>query len=149
MKHNFDKAFEFVIGVEGIFGDDPKDTGNWTGGKENVGELRGTKYGISAASYPTKNIRNLTLNDAKAIYRFGYWNNCDCDSLPYPLDIIVFDVAVNMGVSVAKILLAKTTNPRDYLMFRIKKYAGFKNFNIYGRGWINRTIMLYEKFIND
>ena len=34
----FNKAFENVIGVEGGFSDDPKDPGNWTGGKEGSGK---------------------------------------------------------------------------------------------------------------
>ena len=49
---DFDKAFDIIVGVEGGFSLDPNDPGNWTGGKRGVGELKGTRWGISAKSYP-------------------------------------------------------------------------------------------------
>jgi hypothetical protein len=38
--------------VEGGLSMDERDPGNWTGGAIGKGELRGTKYGISAQTYP-------------------------------------------------------------------------------------------------
>ena len=64
----FDLAFTRLIGNEGVLSMDPKDSGNWTGGKIGLGKLKGSKYGISAASYPMVDIANLTLEGAKAIY---------------------------------------------------------------------------------
>lgn len=69
----FDAAFALTVGEEGGFSQDPRDGGNWTGGAPGKGSLRGTKYGISAASYPTLHIDALTLADAKAIYRRDFW----------------------------------------------------------------------------
>ena len=43
----------FLGPEEGTLSLDPTDTGNWTGGAVGRGTLVGTKYGISAASYPT------------------------------------------------------------------------------------------------
>ena len=57
----FDNAFRAVIGVEGGYTANPLDPGNWTGGKCRIGQCNGTKYGISAASYPSLNIAGLTL----------------------------------------------------------------------------------------
>lgn len=99
MKDNFDPSFELVIGHEGGFTDDRHDRGNWTSGKVGVGKLKGTKYGVSAMAYPDLDIRNLTLQDAKDIYRRDYWNKCQCDELPAGLDYLTFDAAVNHGVS--------------------------------------------------
>jgi hypothetical protein len=48
-KMGFDRAFEETIGLEGGFSRNPDDNGNWTGGRRGLGELKGTKYGISAA----------------------------------------------------------------------------------------------------
>jgi lysozyme family protein len=48
MSH-FDKAMLPLIEHEGGFQNDPDDSGNWTGGKVGVGELKGTKWGICAA----------------------------------------------------------------------------------------------------
>ena len=137
MKESFDKAFEFVIGAEGKLTDDPKDPGGLT------------KYGISQRAYPTKDIRNLTLEGAKEIYKFDYWINCGCDALEYPIDIIVFDTAVNMGCSVAKKLLREPGNeyPVSYLIRRAGEYGKLKKYPIYGKGWINRLVHLYETFL--
>ena len=49
---DFQTAFQSLIGNEGGYSLDPHDRGNWTGGAINVGECKGTKFGISAAAYP-------------------------------------------------------------------------------------------------
>ena len=70
----FDRAFEETIGLEGGFSRDPDDNGNWTGGRKGLGKLKGTKYGISAAQYPSLDIESLTLHGAKEICRRDYWS---------------------------------------------------------------------------
>jgi len=98
---NFDQAFDRTVGHEGAFGDLPHDRGNWTGGAEGRGELKGTKYGISAAAYPTLDIKNLTLDDAKTIYRIDYWGPAGCDAVPDAIKADLFDTAVNSGIRTA------------------------------------------------
>src|SRR5574337_419321 len=71
---NFDEAFTFLIGDEGNFQDSSNDRGNWTTGIIGQGECKGTKFGISAYAYPLLDIRNLTLDEVKAIYLRDYWN---------------------------------------------------------------------------
>jgi lysozyme family protein len=102
---NFLTAFNVVVGVEAGLSTDPSDPGNWTGGAVNKGTLKGTKYGISAAQYPTLDIVNLTLSQAQAIYQSDYWNAVSGDSLPWPLALYVFDCAVNQGQETARKLL--------------------------------------------
>ena len=97
----FGKAFAILVGAEGGFTADPRDPGNWTGGSCGVGECRGTRWGISAASYPKVDIARLTLDDAKAIYRRDYWTPIRGDELPPGLALLVFDAAVNNGVGQA------------------------------------------------
>lgn len=94
----FARAFELVIGHEGGFQNDPKDRGNWTGGKRGVGERRGTKFGISAMAYPDLDIMSLTLDDARRIYERDYWLAAGCDLLPAGVAYITFDCSVNQGV---------------------------------------------------
>lgn len=95
---SFDKAFEVALGHEGGFTDDPRDDGNWTGGKRGVGECRGTKFGISAKTYPHLDIKNLTVDDAKAIYLVEWWNlNCYGEIVDQKIATKVFDLAINMG----------------------------------------------------
>lgn len=134
MKESYPNAFNFVIGAEGKLTDDPNDPGGLT------------KYGISHRAYPDKDIRNLTLADAEAIYKADYWDKCLCDTLPYPLDVAVFDTAVNMGVGKAKEIWNESDTYESYLLTRIGEYAKKKNFPRYGRGWINRVLNLYSTF---
>lgn len=98
---NFDQSFEALIGHEGGYTTDRKDRGNWTGGIIGKGELKGTKYGVSAMSYPSVDIKNLTLDGAKTIYKRDFWDKAKCDSLPDAIRFDVFDMAVNSGVSKA------------------------------------------------
>ncbi len=97
----FDEAFDVLIGNEGEFTRDPRDRGNWTSGKIDNGELKGTKFGISAMTYPLVDIKNLTLDKAKAIYKRDFWNKMNADKLPKAILFDLFDMAVNSGVSTA------------------------------------------------
>lgn len=99
--NSFDKAFDRLMGHEGNFTDNPKDPGNWTGGKAGSGVLRGTNWGIAASSYPTIDIKSLTRDDAKEIYRRDFWAYLDADTLPDGVAFQLFDFAVNSGMSTA------------------------------------------------
>jgi lysozyme family protein len=92
---------------------------------------------------------NFTVDDAEAIYRDQYWNRAGCDNLAYPLCVIVFDTAVNMGVSFALQLKSLSTGSVDYLFNRIQEYRRKKNFNLYGKGWIGRVLDLYTTFLKE
>ncbi len=95
---NFEIAFKHTVGLEGGFGLDPNDSGNWTGGKIGVGELKGTKYGISAATYPNENIAALTIEKAKEIYYRDFWICMDLDKIiSEQISGEMFDTGVNMG----------------------------------------------------
>src|SRR5215472_5887330 len=92
---DFLRAFELLIGHERGFQNDPRDGGNWTGGKTGAGELKGTNWGISAASYPALDIKNLRLEEAQAIYEKDFWEAAGCPDCPPRLAFAVFDAAVN------------------------------------------------------
>jgi lysozyme family protein len=138
MENNFEKAFQFTIGAEGNYSNDPQDPG---------GE---TKFGISKRSYPSLDIKNLTLDQAKQIYLVDYWGKMGCDDLPFLLDIFAFDASVNQGVGAAKKLIEKSQSPCQFLVERIGYYVDLaersENAKKYFRGWINRTIKLYRNF---
>lgn len=91
----WDKACDQVLANEGGYQCLKKDRGNWTSGKVGVGECKGTKYGICAMSYPTLDIKNLTWDDAKQIYRKDYWYKNKCERLPDALSVALFDYAIN------------------------------------------------------
>ena len=93
----FEAAFAFVVGVEGVYSRDPRDKGNWTSGQRGVGELKGTKYGVSAASYPLLDLEHLSLAEARAIYEQDYWRASRCQLMPPAWALLVFDAAVHSG----------------------------------------------------
>ena len=162
--NRFDRAFKLVIGHEGGFTDDRQDRGNWTSGKIGIGTLKGTKYGVSAAAYPSLDIRNLSLASAKAIYRKDYWNRAGCDLLPDGVAYAQFDIAVNSGVDRATRILQEAVGaapdgiigPRtrraianadtarlvaEMLAQRIKFYMDLHHLTPrYGLGWSRRAV---------
>ena len=106
----FDKAFAVIVGHEAGYSNDHGDNGNWTGGKVGAGEFKGTKYGISAASYLALDIVNLQLEDAKAIYFRDYWLPLNADMLPPAIALVAFDGAVNASVKQAAMWLQAALN---------------------------------------
>lgn len=110
---NYDEAFERLIGHEGGLSMDPQDRGNWTTGRIGYGQLKGTKYGISAMAYPGEDIQNLTLERAKAIYLRDYWGPAGCDLVPEGIKFDLFDTAVNSGVLRAKRMLQRAADVED------------------------------------
>jgi lysozyme family protein len=105
----FTAAFLYLVrpDVEGAFSDDPKDPGNWTGGAVGVGELKGSKYGVSAKSYPDMDIRNVTLDTAKHIAFHDYWLPAHCGEVPGPIGFCMMDSAYNQGTGMAVIFLQR------------------------------------------
>ncbi len=87
MNPTFDSYFEWLIPWEGS-------------AYENVpGDPGGpTKFGIDQRSHPTVNIRALTKEKAKEIYRSDYWRPVAADKLPPRAAWAVVDCAVNCGV---------------------------------------------------
>ena len=68
-----------------------------------------TKFGISQKAYPKLDIRNLSEDHAKDIYRRDYWNRVKGDDIQSQLVAeTIFDVCVNMGVSGGSKLAQKT-----------------------------------------
>jgi len=163
---NFDTAIDRLLSHEGGFTADPRDPGNWTGGKCGKGELRGTKFGISAASFPDVDIVNLTRDEAAAIYRARYWEAVTgvSDAVRYQM----LDAGVNHGTHRAIKLLqqavgadpdgvwgpasaaaaARTDNNDILLRFLAHRLIFMTNCRVwptYGRGWARRigTNLLY------
>jgi len=86
MSTRFDSFFPFIIKWEGsVFENDPDDPGG------------ATKFGIDQRSHPNVDIRNLTIDGAKAIYLASYWNKIRADEMPPKVGEIMMDIAVNNG----------------------------------------------------
>lgn len=97
----FDQCFEKLIGYEGRYTLDPKDPG---------GE---TSWGISKRAYPAVDIKNLTRDGAKDIYKRDYWDRAQCDKLPPTLAFLLFDAAVNSGIGQAIRFLQRAVGVAD------------------------------------
>lgn len=101
----FDDVFTRLLGHEGGYTNDPNDPG---------GE---TNWGISKRSYPTVDIKNLTREDAKLIYRQHFWNKVDGDRLiERGFDGVafqLFDFAVNSGIETAVRYLQRVCGVAD------------------------------------
>lgn len=162
MSLTFDQAFERLIGHEGKFTNDRQDRGNWTTGVIGKGELKGTKYGISAMTYPDLDIKNLTLVQAKQIYKRDWWDKINADQIDTALVFQVWDFAINAGMGTAKRklqlavgvlddgiignLTIQAINKADLndilLKFnaeRLKYYTSLSTWPRYGKGWTLRV----------
>ena len=135
---NFDRAMDFVFKWEGYRSDHPNDPGGLT------------MLGLSSRYYPGEVSEMAAAPEPRAreiareVYRREYWDRCGCAGLDYPLDIIVMDTAVNMGVSRALELKECAAGWQDYLFKRIARYADIgRKRPEFLRGWINRVLDLY------
>ena len=161
----FERSWLVTLGTEGVLSMDPSDKGNWTTGRIGMGELRGSKYGISAASFPDEDIRNLTLARARTIAKVRYWDEAACDSLEWPLSMLVFDMSYNSGSGNAKTVLQASLNVAqdgkigrltmaainakskkdlviDYLAERLVFMSRIESWPVHRRGWSRRVITL-------
>ena len=86
----------------------PMDPGNWTGNRIGVGELHGSKCGISAGAYPSLDIASLTDDAIMFLYRQDYLNRVGFDQLPVPIAIIIADCAINQGIGAAARILQQS-----------------------------------------
>lgn len=104
----FDDAFKIVLDFEGGYSNDPADKG----GATNYGITASTLESAKTKGWVPSNvtIRNLKLDHAKVIYKKGYWDVVKADSLPHPLNLIIFDAAVNHGPNAAIKLLQQSLN---------------------------------------
>ena len=165
---NFDLSLHFVIGAERGYSNHPNDRG----GQTNYGITEGTLYnakklGIIDSTVAT--VKNLTLDDAKKIYKEMYWDKINGDNLPGDLSIALFDTAVNMGdktsVKMLQRILGVTQDgvigaqtlsaienyngnlTNDFLNAREAKYetiAKQPDQGVFLKGWLNRVNALRD-----
>ena len=104
MMLDFARCLEFVLAKEGGYVDHPADRGRAT----NRGVTQGTydewrrKRGLLPQS-----VKLLVDAEIQAIYRQGYWDKVRADDLPVPVNLVVFDDAVNSGTNRAARRLQK------------------------------------------
>ena len=97
----FDDIIEKVLEHEGGIVDDPKDAGGLT------------NMGISQRAYPDEDIRGLTVERAKELYKRDYWDRFRTGSLPDRLRHIYVDMCINMGGGRAIKILQEACNSKN------------------------------------
>lgn len=149
MSVKFYKVIDRVLGHEGGYVNDPTDPG---------GE---THWGISKRSYPNVDIRNLTRNQAVAIYHRDFWTPVHAEDLSDGAAHQLMDGAVNSGprealrflqraVGVAddgffgpvSLAAMRKTSESDFIMLyvaeRLDYMTKLKNWPHHGKGWVRR-----------
>jgi hypothetical protein len=136
----FARCLPFIFESEGDYVNDPKDPG---------GE---TKYGISKKAWPNLDIKNLTKEEAAVIYYKHYWLFV-ADQLPWPLNLCVFDTAVNQGTKKARQFLKEAGSDwKKYLEIRRIWYLSLihvkPELDRFRKGWLNR-INNIKKYVEE
>ena len=152
---DFNKAFDRVIGHEGGYVNHPRDPG----GETNWGVTKRTAqaYGYNG------DMRAMTRDQAKAIYKRGFWDDVGGDALPDAVAFQLFDAAVNHGIGnavrfmqralgvaddgiVGNITLTalRKADANDFLMrfnaARLDFYTRLSTFDTFGKGWVRRIV---------
>lgn len=107
-----------------------------------------TNLGINKTANPDIDIKGLTPEKAKAIYKERYWNAIGADSLPPEMRAVAFDAAVNHGPSKANKMLAEAGgSPEKFIELRKAEYARLirenpEKYGKYEKSWNSRLDQL-------
>ena len=158
MRENFDKALQLMLKHEGGFVNHPSDPGGMT----NLGVTQRVYEEWVGYEVDKQDMMKLTPEDVAPIYLNNYWIKANCDELPSGLDYVVFDWAVNSGVSrsskgiqkccgaepdgvigpkTLQLVLGQDTN---FMIEKFKEvrqsfYEGLNHFDAFGKGWTRRN----------
>jgi lysozyme family protein len=139
----FEEAFQKTLGYEGGYVEDDAGKGP-------------SKFGINKAANPDIDIKKLTKDQAREIYKKRYWDAIGGDSLVAKdpaLAKVAFDTAVNMGPAKAKQLVERSKgDPAAMLQMRQQHYDDLvkkdpEKFAPYEKGWRARVADLATSVI--
>jgi lysozyme family protein len=166
MNENFEQSFNLVIKSEGGFTNDQRDTGNHL----PDGRQGSTMLGCTQANWEAyvghqvtqDDMKKLTKEDVKPLYKKNYWDAVHGDDLPTGLDYAAFDFAINAGPAASRKMIQRAlgveadgafgpitmamiqkADAKD-LMHKFSEaktnfYKSLSNFNVYGTGWLRRV----------
>ena len=166
MIDNWQKSFELMLESEGGYGHHPSDPG----GRTNLGVTQRVWEEWVGRESNEKEMRSLTPEMVKPLYKRKFWDACKCDELPTGIDYLVFDFAVNAGVgrSIKTLQSAVGTTPDGWIgpitmaaveaidtfelieqFSQIKEdfYRSLNTFGVFGKGWLNRVAAVKVKAI--
>jgi len=141
-------GFRDTGAVNTAFEDAFRTTLRYEGGYvENDAGKGPSKFGINKAANPDVDVKNLTKDQARELYKKRYWDAIGGDSLAAKdpaLAKVAFDTAVNMGPAKAKQLVEQSQgDPNAILAMRQQHYDKLiendpKKFAPYKAGWQSR-----------
>ena len=163
MKDNFDKCFEMMLTREGGFMNHPEDSA----GATNLGVTTSTMQQYLGRLVSMGEMKSLTPEDSKPIYRKLYADKVRFDDLPSGLDWAVLDWAVNSVTGRAARALQKLVGatqdgaigpktlqavmnhePAEVIDklhdTRQKFYESLSQFKTFGKGWTRQKEKTYE-----
>jgi lysozyme family protein len=155
MTDYFPPSMKQVFGEEGAPSDNPI--------TDPDGGL--TRFGISQTQHPEVDVPGLTQTTAVAWYRANVWQKEQCDIMPWPVCLAVFDAGVNQGLTKGAELLQSAlkvdvdgdigpqtrgalaaADPWDltarFLAKRAVDYTTDSEWSMDGEGWMYRLMCL-------
>ena len=162
MKDNFNSALTQVLRHEGLWSDHSADPGGATMKGVTLATYRQHRPGATKAQ-----LRAITDDEVRQIYREGYWNVIRGDDLPYGIDLVAFDAAVNSGpkrgarwvqsalgvtadgqIGAKTILAAHQADPMPVIMRacqdRMRFLQSLPTWPKFGKGWTRRVSDVQE-----
>jgi lysozyme family protein len=158
MQDNYQKCIETILHHEGGYVNHPSDPG----GETNLGVTKRVYEDWGG----TKDMKDLTVEDVKPIYKKNYWDRVKGDDLPAGLDLCVFDFGVNAGTGRSakylQTMIGTTADGgigpntlralgnyveevgvegaiRNFQQARQEYYESLSTFETFGRGWTRRV----------
>ena len=158
MQDNYQKCIETILHHEGGYVNHPSDPG----GETNLGVTKRVYEDWGG----TKDMKDLTVEDVKPIYKKNYWDRIKGDDLPAGLDLCVFDFGVNAGTGRSAKYLQTMIGTvadggigpntllalgnyieevgvedaiRNFQKARQEYYESLSTFETFGRGWTRRV----------
>jgi lysozyme family protein len=167
MQNNFEKCFALVLKHEGGYVDNPKDPGGTT----NLGCTKAVWEQYIGRSVTKDDIKALTPNDVKPLYKAKYWDKIKGDDLPEGVDYAVFDFAINSGppraaktlqsvlsvtvdgkIGPATLRALEAANPREIATAvceaRLAFLQSLSTYATFGKGWSRRVAEVEKTAFN-
>jgi lysozyme family protein len=141
MKSNYNDCLQHVLKYEGGYTNDPNDAGGPTNFGITLGDYR--KY-INSKGTAT-DVKEMSVDQAKVIYKARYWDALGCDNLPSGVDFTCFDYGVNSGLRRPQNDLKKFSNLSGVKLInaindeRMSFLRGLSNWGTFGGGWSKRV----------
>ena len=161
----FDAALLHVLAMEGGWSNDPADPGGATNFGITIADYarhKGIALTSSSAPGLIAELRVISPDTVRTIYRDDYWLRARCDLLPGAPAVMHFDAAVNHGIGRAAHMLQEAAGvapdgaigPQTLAAVRsanqlslIARYADIRRaayrrlsiFSRFGRGWLRRV----------